>query len=73
MLQGDSGFRKPSKPASNSQKKEMATIREHMEQQKKESEQEIERQRRKNTELKEELKPDREQSKQEVGKTEGTK
>ncbi|MCJ1348391.1 hypothetical protein MMC31_006623, partial [Peltigera leucophlebia] len=53
MLQGDSAFRKPSEPASSLQKKEMATIREQME-----------RQRRENTELKEQLKQDKEQSKQ---------
>lgn len=68
MLQGDSACRKPSEPASNSQKKEMATIREHMQRQRKESEQDNERQKRENTELKEQLKQDREQSKQEMGK-----
>ena len=68
MLQSDSAFRKPSEPASNLQKKEMAMIRQHMDWQREESEQEIERQRRENTELKEQLKQDREQSKQEMGK-----
>lgn len=52
MLQGDSTFRKPSERASNSQKQEMAPIRERMERQRKESEQGIERQRREKTELK---------------------
>lgn len=68
MLQGKSAFGTPSKPASSSQKKEMATIREQLERQRKESEQDIGRQRRENTELKEQLKQDREQSKQEMGK-----
>lgn len=63
-MQGNNTFRKPSEPASSSQKKEMATIREQMERQRKESGQDIERQRRENTELKEQLKQDREQSKQ---------
>ncbi|MCJ1349952.1 hypothetical protein MMC31_008195 [Peltigera leucophlebia] len=65
MLQGDSAFRKPSEPASKSQRKEIAMITELMEKQKRESEREIERQRRENFELKEQLKQDREQSKQE--------
>ena len=65
-MQGNNAFRKPSEPASSSQKKEMATIREQIERQRKESEQVIERQRRESNELKEQLKQDREQSKQEI-------
>lgn len=54
-MQGDNTFRKPSEPASSSQNRMMATMREQME-----------RQRRENTELKEQLEQDREQSKQEI-------
>ncbi|MCJ1346711.1 hypothetical protein MMC31_004929 [Peltigera leucophlebia] len=59
---------KPSEPASNSQTKEMAMIRQHMDWQRKESGQENERKMRENAELKKQLKQDREQSKQEMGK-----
>lgn len=66
MLEGDSAYRKPSEPASSSQKKEMAIIREQMEQQRKESEQDNERQRKEILELREQLKQDREKSMKEL-------